>query len=129
MSEYLLDTNYILRFLLNDIPSQVKIIKDKFLLAKEGKINITVPYIVFLELDFALSKIYQFSKDKIVDKLLSIIASPYLDIEKRYVLLKAVPAYRKFNFSLIDLLLYFEANLSGKELLTFDRKLKKLKVV
>ena len=126
MSEYLLDTNYILRFLLNDIPSQVKIIKDKFLLAKEGKINITVPYIVFLELDFALSKIYQFSKDKIVDKLLSIIASPYLDIEKRNILLQALSFFSKTNISFVDSVLLVEARQTGKQLLTFDKKLKKL---
>ena len=127
MIEYQLDTNYVLRFLLKDVPEQLKIVREKFTLAKQGEIKIFVPYLVFIELDFTLTKIYQFPKVKVASELLSLAASPYLSAEKRDYLLKALPVYRVSNISLIDLLLFFEAQQSGKILLTFDKKLQSLK--
>jgi len=78
-------------------------------------------------LDFNLSKLYRFSKTEVVEKLFTLISIPYLNFEKRELLIKAIPLYRQVNFDLVDILFFCEAKLTGKELLTFDRKLKKLK--
>lgn len=126
MNEYLIDTNYILRFILDDIPEQTKIVREYFTQAKLGQIRITVPYLAIIELDFNLSKLYKFSKREIAEKLFNFISIPFLEFEKREEILKALTLYPKVNLDLVDILLYCEAKLSGKELLTFDRKLKKL---
>lgn len=127
MKKYLLDTNYLLSYLLNDIIDQAEIVEKYFKQAKAEVISITVPLLVFVELDYALAKFYRLEKSHVADKMLLIAKMPYLDIEKREVILTALSLYMDSNFDLIDLLFYSEAKLEGKELLTFDKKLKKLR--
>jgi len=127
MKKYLLDTNCLLRYLLNDIADQAEIVEKYFRQAKAETIVITVPLLVFVELDYALSKFYRLEKLFVADKMLLIAKMPYLDIEKREIILTALSLYINSNFDLIDLLFYSEAKTAGKELLTFDKKLKKLR--
>lgn len=126
MKEYFVDTNFILRYLLNDIPSQVDIIQSYFLKAKKGEIKIAVPFLVFVELDFALSRWYKFDKWKIIDTLFELTKLPYLNIEKYSVLLESLLLYSKNSVSFVDALFLTEAKQSGKQLLTFDKRLKKI---
>lgn len=127
MKKFLIDTNYLLRFLLSDIPRQTKKVREFFIQAKHGEIEISVPYLAIIEADFNLTKLYRFSKSEVVEKLLTLISIPYLNFEKRELLVKAIPVYRRVNFDLVDILLLHEAELSGQEFLTFDKKLKNLK--
>lgn len=129
MTSYLVDTNYILRYLLNDIPSQADTVEMYFRKAKSEEIQITVPLLVFVEADFNLSQLYHFKKAKIkiVDIIYSLVKLPYLDIEKYDLLLKSLLFYAKNNISFVDALFLTEAKNTGKELLTFDKKLKQLK--
>lgn len=126
MKEFLVDTNFILRYLLNDISSQVEIIQSYFLKAKKREVKITVPFIVFVELDFALSRWYKFDKTRIIETLFEFIKVPYLDIEKYSILLESLLVYSENSISFVDALFLTEARQTGKQLLTFDKKLKKL---
>lgn len=127
MRKYLLDTNFILRFLLKDIPDQVKTVKEFFVLAKEGKVSLFVPVLVIIEIDFALRKYYKFQKAKVVKKLEFILKTPYFEIEKREIMLNVLSDYKNNNMDLVDILLIHEAKLLDRELLTFDKKLKTLR--
>lgn len=127
MKEFLVDTNCVLRYLLKDIPSQSQQIRDYFVMAKEEKIKLFIPLLVFIELDFALINLYQFTKNEVVQRLVSLLNFPFLTIEKRDILLKSLILYNQVSLELVDIVLFFEAKLSGRELLTFDKKLKKLK--
>ena len=126
MKAYCADTNFVLRYLLYDIKEQADTAENYFRKAKQKEISISIPLVVFVELVFALKKFYQFTKTEIVRKLGDIAGFQYLEVEKREVLIKALLRYKELNISFVDLLIYFEAVLSGKQLLTFDRKLKKL---
>lgn len=127
MKHYLADTNILLRFLLDDIPSQADIVEDFLCQAKIGKITITIPFLVFVELDFVLTKVYKFQKLQVIEKMKHIAEIGYLDIEKRDLILEVLNLYESSNLSFVDLLFYAEAKNTGKELLTFDKKLARLK--
>ena len=87
-----------------------------------------IPIVVFTETVYAMVKLYKFERIIVADKLKTIVNNAYLEIERREILLQALTQFADSNFSLIDLLLYFEAKKTDKELLTFDRKLKKLNI-
>lgn len=127
MKSYLIDTNFILRFLLKDPPQQSKTVREYFNKAKIGKISIRVSIIVFVELNFALMKFYRISKSEIIDKLALIAQIPYLDIEMREIVLRALNIYSKYSIEFVDSIFLAQSELTGKELLTFDQKLKSLR--
>lgn len=126
MKAYCVDTNFVLRYLLYDIKKQADTAENYFRKAKEKAISVYIPLVVFVELVFALKKFYKFTKTEIVRKLGNLAEFQYLEVEKREVLIKSLFRYKDLNISFVDLLIYFEAVLSGKKLLTFDKKLKKL---
>jgi predicted nucleic-acid-binding protein len=125
MNSYLCDTNFILRFLLKDVETQAKLVHSYFQKAKNGEIHLSIPHLVFVESDFALTEFYHFKKSTIIDILYSLVRLPYIDIEKKSILLAALHMYLQKNISLIDALFMSEAQETGKTLLTFDKKLKK----
>lgn len=125
MKAYSVDTNFVLRYLLYDIKEQADTAENYFRKAKEKEISIYIPLVVFVELVFALKKFYQFEKVEIVQKLRDLAECQYLEVDKREVIIKALLQYKELNISFVDLLIYFEAVLSGKQLLTFDKKLKR----
>ncbi|OGG18176.1 hypothetical protein A3D78_05350 [Candidatus Gottesmanbacteria bacterium RIFCSPHIGHO2_02_FULL_39_14] len=128
MKEYILDTNCLLRYLLHDNIAQSNKVKKFFSQALSLKISIMIPIVVFTETVYAMVKLYKFERIIVADKLKTIVNNAYLEIERREILLQALTQFADSNFSLIDLLLYFEAKKTDKELLTFDRKLKKLNI-
>lgn len=128
MKQYLIDTNFILRFLLKDNLKQAKIAYDYLTQAKDGHISIFVPLLVFVESVYILAKLYKFKKEKIVRKLTTIAELSYLGIEKRIILQGALNLYSSQNISFIDAVFCAQAKLEGKEFLTFDKRLKKLHI-
>ncbi len=115
MKHYLADTNILLRFLLDDIPSQADIVEDFLHQAKIGKVTITIPFLVFVELDFVLTKVYKFQKLQVIEKMKYIAEIDYLNIEKRNLILEVMNFYKSSNLSFVDLFFYAEARNTGKE--------------
>lgn len=126
MNDYLLDANYLLRFVLKDNLKQAQIVRDLFHQAKAGDITIYAPLLVFVESVFILKKLYKFGKKEIAENLKYIIDLSFLDIEKRLIIIDGLVLYTNYNISFVDALFVTEAKQSGKQLLTFDKKLKKL---
>lgn len=126
MKKVIADTNAFLRFLLNDVPSQKNKFEELLKLAKNSKITLIIPQILIFELDFILDKYYNFSKEEIVDKLWSIIGTPYLKVQDSDIFQDALLLYSKSNFSLVDCFLYSDVKKERAELFTFDKNLQKL---
>lgn len=126
MKTYVLDTNSLLRFLLDDIPSQTKIVKEKIKLAKQGELKLIVHALVIFEVIYALTKVYGFPKEKVVNVLKKIIAFKYLDISEREIISDALEVYLIKNLSFVDCFLYKLSHKFNAELFTFDRNLEKL---
>jgi predicted nucleic-acid-binding protein len=125
VKQYLLDTNYLLRFLLNDNKEQAKKAADLLFLAEEGKASLTIPLLVFVEAAYILTKVYNYSRFRVSDALSQIAENPAFDIEKREILLSAFKKYPDTTISFVDILISEQARIEGKQLATFDRKLEK----
>lgn len=128
MTSYIVDANLILRYLLNDIPTQADITEAYFRQARKGKISLTIPTVVLNEVVYVLVKAYKLSRIQVVDKLIGILDMDYLDIEERIIIKETLKFYTKPFISFIDAYLFVKSQKTGKELLTFDKRLKRLKI-
>lgn len=125
MKKVILDTNALLRFLLNDIPEQADEVEGLFRRARDGKLHLIVPEIVVFEIHFALLKYYKFPKEEVIDRLKSIVSAEFLSVESKEVFLKALKNYQNINVSLVDCFLLAKAETERAELFSFDKKLQK----
>lgn len=123
MKQVIVDTNALLRFLLNDIPQQKKEVEKLLRQAKQNKITLCILPIVIFEIDFTLRKYYQFDKEKVIDKLESIVGTDYMQVEQKEVFFEVLKLYRVTNISFVDCFLLLQAESRGAELFTFDKKL------
>ena len=125
MKHFIIDTNAILRFLLNDIPEQKAIVEKILVKAKNNEIKLTVPQIVIFELNFILDKYYHFSKESIIETLKVVVSSDYLQIESKDVFITAFFLYSTTSNSFVDCFLMGKVQIEKAEFFTFDAKLKK----
>lgn len=126
MRTSVIDTNAFIRFFLNDIPSQKKAVEMLLQQAKDQKMILLVPQVVIFEINYILGKYYGFPKEEIIDKLDSLVATKYLQIENRNELGMTLKLYENNSLSLADCLLVITAKQEGAELFTFDKRLQKL---
>ncbi len=123
MKQVIVDTNALLRFLLNDIPQQKKAVEKLLQQAKKNKITLCILPIVIFEIDFTLRKYYKFDKDKVIDKLESIVGTTYMQVEQKEIFLESLKLYRAINISFVDCFLLLQAESRNAEIFTFDKKL------
>ena len=126
MKSYYLDTNTLLRFLLNDIPEQADKVVDVFQQAKAGKVSLSTAQIVIFEVIFILEKYYHFSKEKIIIGIEGLLASPYLEVQDRTVFQEALEIYKAKFIDFVDCFLICKARENNSTLFTFDKNLSKL---
>lgn len=125
---YLLDTNAVLRYLLNDIAPQAREVDKLFTLAKDSKCRVIVKSVVFVETVFVLTKSYGLNRAEVARQLSEFINIPYLEFEDRDLLSETLSKFSAVTVSFVDLMLAVEAQKTGKTLITFDKKLQKLNV-
>lgn len=125
MRTYLIDTNIILRFLLNDVPSQCLKIKTKLKDAKSGKLRLVITDIIFFESYFTLTSYYKYSKENVLEVLESLISSGYFEVENRDILLESLKIYKLSNLSFVDSYLAARSGPDMADIFTFDKKLQK----
>lgn len=123
MKIYFADTNFFLRFLLQDNLTQAQKVEDYLDLAKKEKIKIVYLVAVIIEMEVVLRKVYHQQKVYIAEQLLTLVQTPYLVIEDRGILIKTFELFKKYNLDLLDLLLLERAKTDKAEILTFDKKL------
>lgn len=126
MKHYLLDANALLRFLRKDVPKQSELVVALFIQVKKSAILVTIPLAAILETVYVLSKVYRESKEAIGSKLFDITSSPMLAIENREIVQQALLMWKNTPISFVDCLVLAKALAEGKELFTFDQKLKQL---
>jgi len=127
MKRYLLDTNGLLRFILNDITSQSDQITALFDGAKDGKNEVTIPHIVFFEATYVLSAYYAFSRLEIKTQWDALLSITYLEIPDRVIVQKACVLWTTHKgISFADAILVLMAKENGMKLITFDKKLARL---
>ena len=126
MTSYILDTNIILRYLRNDVPSQATRIESLFHTVQKKESAITVTPVVIVEAAFVLLKLYKESKHAIVTQLLVFVDDPMIDIVERSILHEALNQWDSGSVSLVDCYVLSLAQVQDKVVFTFDKKLAKM---
>lgn len=127
MKNYFADTNFFLRFILQDNQAQAKKVEDYLNQAEQEEIKITYLVAVIIEMEVVLRKVYRLSRDQIAKQLLVLVKTPYLIIEDRQIWIQTFGLFSKYNLALLDLFIFEKAKVNEAEVLTFDQKLAKLK--
>jgi predicted nucleic-acid-binding protein len=110
MMQYIVDSNFILRYLLNDNPEQYKQAKLIFDEARSGKVQICLEQVVFVEVIFVLTSFYKVLKEKIVEIMHSLLSYKGINTEKE-LLSAALDLYKTHNIHIVDSIIAAKAKL------------------
>lgn len=127
MKTILVDTNIIIRFLLNDHPAFSLQAKDIILKAQQGSLKLYLDEVVIAEIVWTLSSFYRIKRFEISDKLEEIVSQNWVINPKKDLILQTLALFRSSNLDYIDCWLFVVGKSLDIELATFDKALKKLK--
>ena len=117
-----LDTNVLVRFLVDDEPRQAKTARE-FLERLSGEQPGFVCREVIVELVWVLERTYGFSRERIAEVLDALIATEELQIEASDDVARAALKYGRGGAGFSDLMISAAAQRAGAQALyTFDRK-------
>lgn len=123
MKSYLIDTNYFLRFILDDNVGQRKKVRQLFEDGLHGKADLYSTIPVFFELYWVLSSFYDKNKSECARVLQLVLQLPFITFENRRILAFALQVYKKHNVDLEDcynIALYSSGTFDS--FATFDKK-------
>jgi Predicted nucleic-acid-binding protein, contains PIN domain len=123
---FFIDTNVLLRFLLNDHQDLSPKAKSIFLKAQEGKIEIYLDEIVVAEAVWTLSSYYQIKKEKIIETLEKLISQNWIINPRKKLILEVLLLYKSKNIHYIDAWIFVVNKNIKTKLFTFDKNLAKL---
>ena len=120
-----IDTNIVLRLLINDIPQQYVLVHE--LLNKNKANRFHVADCVFVELEYALRMHYQLDRPTISNAIQTLISQKNI-VSNKELFFALLPIYEsKHNVSFVDCMLATYAQLNNAmPLYTFDKKLAQL---
>lgn len=121
-----LDTNVLVRFLVNDDKVQGRKARLLFEKAEESGERFLVPTPVLLETIWVLSTVYRLARPDVLHAIEALAAIPVLEFEEHGVVVELVRLGSTTAADLPDLLIGITARSAGCETtLTFDRRLAK----
>ncbi|MCI8863473.1 MAG: type II toxin-antitoxin system VapC family toxin [Lachnospiraceae bacterium] len=115
----MLDTNMILRYLLND--NEEMALKAENVIKKE-RVYVTIEIIA--EVVYVLKGVYSVEREEIKESLLAFLKE--VAAVEEDVLKLGIETYAKHNLDFPDCILYAYHRMKGYEIKTFDKKLIKL---
>ena len=119
-----IDTNVIVRLLMNDDKVQARRAKDTLEKAEAESERFFLPLVVILETTWVLSAVYELSRGDILDALEILTQMPVLQLERHEAILELIRIGRSGNADLPDLLIGSSAKAQGCETtLTFEKGL------
>lgn len=119
MVKNLIDTNLIIRFLVNDDPHKVSRI-EKLLRNKNNK-NILLDTVI-AEIIWVLSSYYSLEKYEIIEKIRALIHAATIETNA-FLINRTLTIWEETNISYIDAYLASVAELGNMILYTYDQKL------
>lgn len=123
-----LDTNIILRFILNDDPKLSPKAKAIFQKIQDTQTNVYIGLLSFSEVVFTLERSYRFPKIEVVKNLLFIMRIPSIKMEKKQLIQTALKEYIDKNISFIDAYSAVLMKKQGiKQIYSFDRDFDKFR--
>ncbi|MDO8515386.1 MAG: PIN domain-containing protein [bacterium] len=126
MKTFILDANYLLRFLLKDNKNLFNEVQKTLNLAKNGEVKLILPVVIFAEMIYVLDQLYEFTRKEIVEKMWIIINTPYIETEERTVLTQSLLTFLREKIHFADCYLLERTLTSNNGVLTFDKDLQRL---
>ena len=123
----LVDTNYIIRYLMNDNKEMYIKAFAFFEDVKLGKINVIILESVLVECVHILHKVYKVEKAVISEVLTNLLDFNGVLNDDKDELVKSLILFNvKNNLDIVDCILLFKSQKNGYELITFDKGIKKM---
>ena len=120
-----LDTNVLVRMLIEDDRRQAQIIEKTIVWAEKNSIPVLILSEVLVETVWVLESVYQCSREEIVTFLQTLIVTPTFSFVDPQVVRRAIHEYKKSG-DFADLIIVNQAKEHQvKTLLSFDKKLQK----
>ena len=117
-----IDTNVIIRTLVQDAPGQSQAARDLFALAAEGEVELLLSETTLAEAEWVLRSVYARTRGEIATALKGVVAAVGTADEGRDVALAAIDLYEDLGFDFTDALLAARALVYGPPLAySFDR--------
>lgn len=125
----LLDTNLIVRHLVQDNPAQAKIAGKLFEACDRGSLVLIILSAVLAEVVFVLESFYGHPCRSIAEVLSALIASPGIKLTDEQMHLFALSEYAKGKQHFVDCLIAADAKNRNLSVATFDQGFHKLSYV
>jgi len=120
-----LDTNVLVRMLIEDDRRQAQIIEKTIVWAEKNSIPVLILFEVLVETVWVLESVYQCSREEIVTFLQALIITPTFSFVDPQIVRRAIYEYKKSG-DFADLIIVNQAKEHQvKTLLSFDKKLQK----
>lgn len=125
--EFVLDTNWVLRYLLNDNLEMANEVESVFRQAKvkKHKINLTIGVVV--ELVYVLTKVYKHHRQEVSEQLLNFVRLSAVKMVDREVVERSLELWGRENVDFVDVLLVMREKIERWQVLSFDRDIQKLR--
>jgi predicted nucleic-acid-binding protein len=121
----LVDTNLIVRHLVQDHEKHAKVAGRLFDACDRGDVVIVVLPAVLAECVFVLDSFYEHSREDIASALGTLISSPGVEINEATIHLDALDRYRKTKVHFVDCLIAATASDENTPVATFDQNFRK----
>jgi len=121
----LVDTNLIIRYLVQDHETQAKAAGKLFDACDRGEVAIVVLPAVLAECVFVLESFYEHPRGEIASALGRLISSPGVEIRDAAIHLDALDRYRKTKAHFVDCLIAAAAAAEHIAVASFDQDLRK----
>lgn len=125
MGVAVLDANFILRYMLGDVPDQTAAAARVVNQITSGEVTARVPEFVLAECIFVLSRSYGLPRSRIAGWFRQFLDLKGMQSAQNELMLDAVSIFEVSNFSIVDALLAAQIKLEGGELFSFDKQLLK----
>lgn len=123
MKKVFFDTNFLLRFYLDDIPGQSLKAKRMVQAAKEGSLLLVTDLIVICEMVWVLDSFYGLDKEEISEKMTNLYRTSGIVIFNGEILPDALAVYVDKNIDFTDAVIGVSATKNHIEYLaSFDKK-------
>jgi len=121
----LIDANVIIRFLIGDGGDLFGKSQKIFQEIDSGKYKAKILESVLAEIIYVLLKVYNVSKNDIVNSLLPILQMKYVIMDNKTFVIHAVEIFNLKNIDFVDALLCSYKILNNMDVISFDKDLKK----
>ena len=120
-----LDTNLIVRYLVQDHEKHAKAAGKLFEACDRGDLVVVVLPAVLAECVFVLDSFYEHSREKIAAALSTLISSPGVEISEPEIHLDALSRFRRTKLHFVDCLIAATSAAESAPVATFDQDFRK----